>query len=103
MNLNCNSRKTPTEKILVLARSFPCLERKLQGWQPREFDPDEFWRMTGGWSHGELLCAAFVVHVWNPGWAAKNGPTFDFMDFAGIADTDSRLVVIYWLADPVWP
>ncbi len=94
---------TPTETILTLIRSFPCLDRKLKNWNPKTFEPEQFYAMTSGWSHGEQLCADFVLNVWNPGEARTKGWTFDLMEFAGIADPDSRDALLRWLIYPRWP
>jgi hypothetical protein len=94
---------TPSEKILNLIRSFPCLERKLRDWHPKTFQPEPFYAMASGWSHGEQLCANFLLNVWNPGEAKEKGWTLDFIDFAGIADPDSRDALMRWLKDPCWP
>ena len=93
----------PTDKILKLARSFPCLERKLCGWNPAEFDPDRFYRMMSGWSHGEQCCAMFVLNVWCPSDAKAKGWTFDLMEFADVADSEHRMPLMQWLANPEWP
>jgi len=93
----------PTERILKIARSFPCLERKLRHWHPPVFDPDKFFEMTSGWSHGELLCAAFVLVVWNPINAHEKGWTFDVAEFAGTATYENRQALMAWLMDPAWP
>ncbi len=93
----------PSEEIIALICSFPCLERKLQGWRPQVFDPDKFYAMTAGWSHGEQLCALFVLNVWNPGEAREKGWTFDLMEFAGTADVASKEARMFWLASPTWP
>jgi hypothetical protein len=69
-----------TERILRLARSFPCLARKLEGWHPAEFDPERFLALTDGWSHGELLCAMFIVSVWDPGSASSGDGSSIFLN-----------------------
>jgi hypothetical protein len=96
--------ENPTEKILRIARSFPCLEKKLAGWNPPAFDPDKFFQMMGGASHGEWLCAMFILNVWDPGGAKlKEEWHFEFFDFAGIADSGNRRALVNWLANPEWP
>jgi hypothetical protein len=69
-----------TERILKLARTFPCLATKLAGWCPSQFDPEEFLSLTDGWSHGELLCAMFIVSVWDPGSAKLRGGNSIFLN-----------------------
>jgi len=91
-----------TERILRLAKSFPCLARKLEGWHPAEFDPEQFLALMDGWSHGELLCAMFIVSVWDPGSAKLRGWKFDLFEFAGTADPDHRVALMLWLACPSW-
>ena len=93
----------PTQKILRLARSFPCLVAKLRNWNPTEFDPDEFYVKFTGASHVEWLCALFVLNVWNPGDARQKEWGFDLFDFAGAADPDNRQALMNWLAQPDWP
>ena len=93
----------PTQIILRLARSFPCLERKLRSWHPTEFDPDQFYEIMTGASHGEVLCALFVLNVWNPADARKIGWHFDFFDFAEVADAENRAALMNWLSAPEWP
>jgi hypothetical protein len=95
--------KSPTEYILNLAREFPCLKAKFGNWSPSEFDPDKFFTMLAGASHGEMLCGLFVLNVWNPGDAATKGWKFDIIDFAGTVTVENREVVVEWLASPVWP
>lgn len=92
-----------TEKILRIARSFPCLEKKLQNWHPTEFDPDQFYARMDGASHVEGLCALFVLAVWNPADARTKGWEFDLFDFAGAADPGNRRALMEWLANPDWP
>jgi hypothetical protein len=95
--------KNPTEYIFQLIAEFPCLSKKMGTWRPVEFDADLFYAMLTGASHGEILCGLFVLNVWNPGYAAAKGWVFDITDFAGTATFDNRVVVMKWLADPVWP
>src|SRR5208283_5570453 len=45
----------PTQKILRIARTFPCLEKKLAGWNSPAFDPHKFFQMMSGASHGNPL------------------------------------------------
>jgi len=96
--------ENPTEKILRIARSFPCLEKKLAGWNPPAFDPDKFFRMMNGSSHGEWLCAMFVLNVWDPNAPRiKEEWRFEFFDFSGIVDSGNRRALLDWLANPEWP
>ena len=69
-------KPTPTEYILALARSFPCLEPKLKWWHPMSFDADDFYDMTRGWSTSEQHAVAFVLTVWNPGYARDKAMDF---------------------------
>ena len=52
-------KQSPTEYILALARSFPCLGPKLRWWNPASFDAEEFHDMIGGWSTSERHAAHF--------------------------------------------
>jgi hypothetical protein len=94
---------TPTLLILTLARTFPCLFSKLAGYNPTEFDPDAFHSMIAPWSHGERLCALFVLNVWNPGDARMKGWHFDFIEFMSVADYDNRKALLEWMDYPLWP
>ncbi len=93
----------PSEHILEIARSFPCLEAKLREWHPNEFKPDHFRTMMAGWSHGEILCGLFILSLWNPAEAKQNGWDFDIFEFAGTADQKNREALIQWLRNPAWP
>ena len=94
---------TPTEKILAIIRSFPCLRGRFGQWRPKEFKPDEFWKGTAGMSHGELLCAQFILNVWNSHYAQAKGWTFDVIEFASVLDYENRLALLQWMANPIWP
>jgi hypothetical protein len=48
---------SPTEYIMTLARSFPCLEPKLRWWKPASFDANDFHAIIGGWSTSEYHAA----------------------------------------------
>jgi hypothetical protein len=92
-----------TDAVLKIARSFPALERKLSNWNPPQFDPDALYNKISGWSHGEKLCAMFVLVIWDPAGAKAKGWEFDFADFADAADSANREALIRWLANPTWP
>lgn len=96
---------TPDEYILALIRSFPCLAIKVRRWIDRttEFDPDEFHQLFECASTGEVLCALFILNVWNPGYAARKGWKFDLIDFIGCADDGNRRALLNWIAHPYWP
>lgn len=93
----------PTQKIMGLIRTIPCLSKRYKGWNPEEFDPEAFYSLTIGMSHGEKLCALFILNVWNPSYARQRGWEFDVVEFAGTADAESRSAFLLWMADPVWP
>ena len=67
---------SPTQ-ITQLIRSFPCLRSKLPNYAPEPFDPDAFHELIGPWSHGERLCALFILNVWNPLYAKVQGWQFN--------------------------
>lgn len=92
----------PHAYILALAASFPCLADKVANWKG-PFDADEWMAAAGPWSSGEKKAALFVVNVWNPGYAAKQGWTFDLFDACDSWDTGNRSAALNWIADPVWP
>lgn len=102
-SLKIEHYRTPTEKILDLLRRFPCLNKIFKHWNPKEFDPDEFYGFIGGMSHGEKLCARFILNVWNPSYARQQGWDFDVMEFAVIADEDAKAAFMDWLIQPLWP
>lgn len=96
----------PTAEILSLIETFPCLRSKCFQYlhnPPQVFDPDEFWKLFYGASHGEKLCAIFILNVWNPGAADDKGWTFDLFEFVGMADSGNRKAVIDWITRPCWP
>ena len=103
----------PTDYILALARSFPCLRRKLQHFDPTEphplrpdertFDADRFYAAMAGWSRGEELCGLFVLNVWNPSYARDNGWSFDMFRFVNTADESNLDAFQTWIACPHFP
>jgi hypothetical protein len=94
---------TPTAYITQLIHSFPCLDSKLHDYYPAEFDADKFHALMSGWSHGEILCAIFVLNVWNPGYAEQQGWRFDLMEFISIADNGNKRALLAWCERPYWP
>ncbi len=104
-------KDNPTNYILALTQSFPCLKRKVnikacleKSVHPEpSFDPDKFMAQLDCASDGELLCALFVVNVWNPGYAKQKGWVFNFFDFMGTADAGNREAFLAWAQNPVWP
>jgi hypothetical protein len=92
-------KRSPTEYMLDLARSFPCLEPKLRWWDPANFDADIFHDMIGGWSSSERQAAHFVLTVWNPGYARDCGWTFDVVEAVSSLDPVNR-APIYRLRCP---
>lgn len=98
-----NITPTSTEKIFKLINHFPCLRSKVENWQVKKFDPDLFLEIMTGASHGEHLCALFIVNVWNPAYAKKKGWDFDLMEFVGTCDLVSRTCLVEWVLNPVWP
>ena len=93
----------PTEYILALARSFPCLEPKLRHWHPTQFDSNDFYWMIGGWSTSERHAALFILTVWNPGYARKKKWTFDVVEAVSCLDPCNRLPIVQWMARPYYP
>jgi hypothetical protein len=96
-------KQTPTEYILALARSFPCLEPKLRWWNPTSFDADVFHDLTRGWSTSERHAAYFILTVWNPGYARDHNWTFDAVDAVSSLDPVNRLPILQWMARPYYP
>lgn len=94
---------SPTEYILALARSFPCLQRKLQWWHPANFDAEVFHGMMGGWSSSERQAAYFVLTVWNPDYARERDWTFDLVEAASCLDPVNRGPILAWLNQPYYP
>jgi hypothetical protein len=98
-------RSSPEAYIWQLILSFPCLRGKFHGQRAcaGRFDPDWLYEASGPWSHGERACVLFALNVWNPGDARAKGWAFDIFDFAGIADSENKEVVLQWVLSPVWP
>jgi hypothetical protein len=88
---------------MTLARSFPCLERKLRWWKTAHFDADDLYEMTGGWSTSEYHAAWFVLTVWNPGYAKNRGWIFDVVDAASSLDLVNRVPILKWIERPYYP
>lgn len=87
------------ERTMLLARSFPCLDRKLpRNWQ---WDAVQLDKMSRPWSSGERQCVLFVLSVWNPG---NFGKKFDFQDFASTMQGSEEMeAFIDWCRFPWWP
>jgi len=93
----------PTQQILGVARSFPCLRVKLLNYNPERFEPERFRKMSGYWSSGEQRLARFVLTVWNSSWAREHGCLFDFaQDVVGL-DGIHRAALAAWVTDPLFP
>ncbi len=93
---------SPTAYILTLARSFPCLAVKLQGWNPSQL------MQTGSrydWSMVERRAALRAVHTQRleSGYADMQGWRFDLFEFISCADSDNRQALIDWIEHPQWP
>ena len=54
---------------------------------------------------GDLVAFARIVdqHREHARDATAKGWHFDMIDFAGIATSENRAVVVEWLANPIWP
>ena len=100
---NQKMKPSPTQYILALARTFPCLEAKLRFWHPANFDADDFHKMIGGWSTSERHAAYFVLTVWNPGYARDRGWTFDAVEAVSSLDVINRRPILEWMARPYYP
>ena len=96
-------RITPSEYILALARSFPCLRVKMLGWKRQEFDADLFHDMMRGWSTSERHAGLFILTVWNPHYARKRRWTFDLVDAVSSLDADNREPILIWAQNPYYP
>ncbi len=95
---------TPSDQIMILLMSFPCLRNKLSAAKfGDKFDPDLLHSQIGKWSHGEQLCALFCLNVWNPGYAKTKGWTFDLVEFIGLADKGNVQALVNWMQHPIWP
>lgn len=95
----------PGAYIKALIATFPCLRIKVGSYieSDEPFDADAFWNLFVGASHGERLCALFVLNVWNPGYANSQEWDFDLIEFVGSADSGNRKALLNWIANPVWP
>lgn len=89
--------------ILALARALPGLARKLQGMTPERFDIDDFMASSGPWASSEKVLAKFIASVWNPREAAHNGWICDVTDVASSINFEDRLVILHWIAKPIYP
>lgn len=87
--------------ILALARSFPCLAHKLESWTV--WNAVSFERASRPWSHGERVCADFVLTVWNYADAKRARRLFDFCDAVGTLGYRELTPILIWMRDPVWP
>ncbi len=95
---------SPSDYILALARSFPCLKPKLQWWRSgQNFDANVFHGMIGGWSSSERHAAFFILSVWNPGYAREQGWTFDLVEAVSSLDLVNRAPILAWIATPYYP
>jgi hypothetical protein len=94
---------TPSEYILALARSFPCLRSKLLGWKQSGFDADLFHDMMRGWSTSERHAGLFILTVWNPHYACRKRWTFDLVEAVSSLDAVNREPIIEWMLNPFYP
>ncbi len=94
---------TPSEYIIALIRSFPCLKPKLHRWNPASFDADDFHEMIRGWSSSERHAAYFVLTVWNPGYARDRSWTFDVVESMSSLDPANRAPILAWISRPFYP
>ena len=64
----------PTQKILELILSIPCLESRVDinsFVENGQFNPKDFFKCMRGMSHGEYVCGLFILNVWNPADAKR--------------------------------
>lgn len=93
-------RIAPSEFIIALVESFPCLVGKWQG----KWDVAKFVKYSGAWSSGERYAALFVASVWNPYDAKRRrGWTFNVVEALGTWDSGNRRAFLNWAANPYWP
>ncbi len=95
-------KPTPTDYILALARSFPCLRPKINFWKG-EFDANVFHGMIGGWSSSERHAAFFILSVWNPHYARQRRWTFDLVEAVSSLDSVNRAPILAWIQQPYYP
>jgi hypothetical protein len=88
---------TATREILALARSFPLLQSKLDGYNPECFSPSEFERMSRPWSTTERHLAEFILSVWNPHWAEDHDCSFDLVKAKGLLSQENLDVLAAWV------
>jgi hypothetical protein len=89
--------------IRSLALSFPCLQNIEPLRHDGRFDPTAFMKHHAKASAGEQLAATFVVSMWDPAFAQRNGWKFDVMKFVAVVDAENRAAFSAWLEYPEWP
>jgi hypothetical protein len=95
-----NTPHRPTQVILHIARSFPTLACVLRNYHPVRFHPQDLYDMSKGWSTSEIHLRNFVITVWSPVWAEKEGCSFNLFRALGCFDHTNREVLMKWLNDP---
>ena len=82
-----------------LASSFPALRGK-PGVVPWNSDALDTWAARGA-SHGERLCAQFVLSVWNHQERWHAGP-FEVVTAFMVLDEENRAAFLAWAREPWW-
>lgn len=94
---------TSAAAAVAVARLFPCLARlyppdyDATAWLASDLD-----RTIGKLSSGEAECAKFVLRVYN--WSQRKWKSgmFDICEAADKWGTEEKLVLVQWLADPLF-
>jgi hypothetical protein len=96
------------ERMLMLARTFPTLRRKLE--HVERWDPIAFATSAAPWSGGEKDAALFVLSVWDPAtdWSEfgleRDGKgRFEVHVALGNWDPAHRAAFVTWASRPWWP
>ena len=98
---------TPTQQIIPLIRSFPCLVSKLgeaciDMMLMTGFDSDEFAARFRGASSGEVAAAQFIITVWTWNDETPLGRFTLYGSYASFGNGE-RAAFAAWAAHPFWP
>lgn len=68
------------------------------------FDADLFaQKLNTGCSDGQRFMILFILNVWNPAYARRQGWQFDLFTALNTLDEQNRVAIAQWMEHPVWP